>query len=95
MSSQRDNPSSGVLWSIAAWAAAWGVSENTCHSLRRHPKFPPDATIALGTKCVRFRLNRLEEFAELLAAERRPVAEPERLARARAQRDPAARWIKA
>ena len=80
----------GAMWSVVDWARNWGISERQAHTLRKHPKFPPDATVVLGARCVRFRAARLEEFAAALAAESRSLAEPERLrdGRARAaQRD--------
>jgi hypothetical protein len=81
----------GAMWSVNDWARKWGISERQAHTLRKHPRFPLDATVVLGSRCVRFRATRLEEFAATLAAESQCIAEPKRLrdGRARAvQSDP-------
>ena len=92
----RASDARAAMWSVEAWARNWGISERQAHSLRKHPKFPPDATVVFGPRCVRFRAVRLEEFGATLAAESQSVAEPKRLrdGRARAaQRDVAAAWV--
>jgi len=88
-----------TLWSILDWAEAWNISERQCQTLRKHPHFPADGIVQIGARCVRFRVARLNDFAAALAATRKPIPEPERLRRARqerqAQRDPSAAWIRA
>jgi len=95
---QRASDAWGAMWSVVDWARKWQISETQAHNLRKHPKFPPDATVVIGARCVRFRAERLEEFAAILAMESKAIAYPERLTRgkqkaAAARRDAAATWI--
>jgi hypothetical protein len=97
---QRVSDAWGAMWSVVGWARKWQISETQAHNLRKHPKFPPDATVVIGARCVRFRAERLEEFAAILAMESKAIAYPERLTRgkqkaaaARRERDTAATWI--
>lgn len=90
----------GILWSIEDWARAWGLAEMKAHQLRKHPDFPGDAEVVLGARCVRFRSDRLADFAALLATAGTRIEQPERLRRgvsrraeARNERDAAASWI--
>ena len=61
------------------------VSERKFHQLRAHPLFPADTEARLSERAVRFRVERLQEFAENLARESAPLVEPEHLRRARQQ----------
>lgn len=80
-----DVPTSASLWSIDDWAHNWRHSERKCQLLRRHPLFPPDATVYLGVRCVRFRVDRLIAFAAALASATQQC-EPARLRRGREAR---------
>lgn len=60
-------------------AAAMSISERTFHSLRKRSDFPSGATVVLGTRCVRFRLDALRAFVSSLAAA--PLSEPKQLQR--------------
>jgi hypothetical protein len=52
---QRASDAWGAMWSVVDWARKWQISETQAHNLRKHPKFPPDATVVIGARCVRFR----------------------------------------
>lgn len=67
-------------------AAHMGVSERKWHELRNHPLYPPDTEVHLSARCVRFRLERLREFAALLAESTARLPEPSRLKAARERR---------
>jgi len=58
-------------------AAALSISERTFHSLRKRSDFPQGATVVLGPRCVRFRLDTLHAFVRSLAAV--PLGEPKQL----------------
>ena len=58
-------------------AASLAISERAFHSLRKRSDFPQDATIILGPRCVRFRLDVLHTFAVSLVAI--PQSEPRQL----------------
>jgi hypothetical protein len=62
-------------------AAALSVSERTFHSLRKRSDFPQGATVVLGSRCVRFRLDALHAFVRSLSAA--PLTEPEQLQQSR------------
>jgi hypothetical protein len=51
-----------------AAAAVLSISERKFHSLRKRADFPQDATVILGPRCVRFRLDALQTFAISLVA---------------------------
>jgi hypothetical protein len=91
-SDQGALPLSAILWSVEQWADAWGCSERKAHQLRKHMLFPNDAEVHLGVRNVRFRVNRLAEFAAALAAERQTQAEPERLRKGREAKRAAVSW---
>jgi len=69
---------SAALWSEETWAAEWNCSARKVHQLRKHPQFPVDATVVLGPRAVRFRVERLAHFAAILAQET-PPSEPRQL----------------
>jgi hypothetical protein len=63
------------------------LSERKFHQLRTHALFPADTELRLSSRAVRFRVERLHEFAALLAQQSGPAeAEPERLKLAREAR---------
>jgi hypothetical protein len=82
--SLRDRPALGpVLANAQSAARIFSISERAFHNLRRRDDFPKDATVFLSERCVRFRVEALHQFAEVLASKRnRP--EPTQLQRSRA-----------
>ena len=62
------------------------LSERGFHELRKRPDFPPDATVILGPRAVRFRVAVLTRYAAELAAKSVPQREPPQLKRARQTR---------
>jgi hypothetical protein len=70
-----------ILVNAAAAAAALSISERAFHSLRKRPDFPRDATVVIGPRCVRFRLEALHVFARSLVS--MPRSEPKQLRRSR------------
>ena len=70
-------------------ATALAISERTFHSLRKRADFPQDATVVLGPRCVRFRLDALHTFAISLVAI--PRSEPRQLQQSRRIREHAAK----
>jgi predicted DNA-binding transcriptional regulator AlpA len=65
-------------------AALLGISERAFHSLRKRTDFPQDATIALGPRCMRFRVDAVLAFAMSLVSPT-PRSEPSQLRRSRAE----------
>jgi predicted DNA-binding transcriptional regulator AlpA len=63
-------------------AALLAISERAFHSLRKRSDFPKDATIILGPRCVRFRLDAVLAFAMSLVSPT-PRSEPSQLRRRR------------
>jgi predicted DNA-binding transcriptional regulator AlpA len=63
-------------------AALLAISERAFHSLRKRSDFPQDATIILGPRCVRFRLDAVLAFAMSLVSPT-PRSEPSQLRRSR------------
>jgi len=70
-----------ILVDAPAAAAALSISERAFHSLRKRPDFPQDATVVIGPRCVRFRLEALYVFARSLVS--MPRGEPKQLRRSR------------
>jgi len=62
------------------------LSERGFHELRKRPDFPPDATVILGPRAVRFRVDVLSRYAQELSTNTAPHSEPEQLRRARQNR---------
>jgi hypothetical protein len=60
------------------------ISERAFHGLRKRANFPPDATVVLGPRCVRFRLEALQAFALALVSV--PRSEPGQLRARRSNR---------
>lgn len=75
-----------ILLDAPAAASALHVSERTFHQIRRRSDFPRDAEVRLSPRCVRFRVEALNEFATRLAAETTTLSEPEGLRHARESR---------
>ena len=73
-----------ILVNAPAAAAALSISERAFHSLRKRPDFPQDATVVIGPRCVRFRLEALYVFARSLVS--MPRGEPKQLRRSRKTR---------
>jgi hypothetical protein len=71
----RTNPAPILVDAPTAAATLW-VSERAFHSLRKRSDFPQNATVVLGPRCVRFRLEALHAFALSIAAA--PRCEPRR-----------------
>ena len=91
-------PPSAILVDVSEWARLWATSEMSIQRLRKDPDFPADATVQLGPRSVKFRLDRVIAFAQILAARRQRQPEPERLRRSRKNRpepapDRAASWV--
>jgi len=91
-------PPSARLVSVEQWAKLWDLSEMSCQRFRKDAEFPADTEVRIGSKVVRFRLDRLITFAAILAARHQQQREPERLRRSRknrpeAARDPASSWV--
>jgi len=72
-------------------AAALSISERTFHSLRKRSEFPQDATVVLGPRCVRFRLDALQVFATSLLPG--TLTEPRQLRESRKARSKEARQL--
>jgi len=66
-----------ILVDAPTAAATLWVSERAFHSLRKRSDFPQNATVVLGPRCVRFRLEALHTFALSLASA--PRCEPRQL----------------
>ena len=73
-----------ILVDAPTAAEALSISERRFHALRKREDFPPNATVVLGPRCVRFRLEALQAFALTLASV--PSEEPEQLRRGRVRR---------
>lgn len=63
-----------ILVDAPTAAATLWVSKRAFHSLRKRSDFPQNATVVLGPRCVRFRLEALHTFALALAST--PHSEP-------------------
>ena len=63
-----------ILVDAPTAAAVLSISERAFHTLRKRSEFPSDATVVLGPRCVRFRLEALYAFARSLALS--PKIEP-------------------
>lgn len=70
-----------ILVDAPSAAAALSISERAFHSLRKRPDFPKHATVVLGPRCVRFRLDALCAFTSSLVAI--PQSEPRQLQQSR------------
>lgn len=70
-----------VLVDVTAAAQVFSISERAFHTLRKRPDFPRDATVVLGPRCVRFRLQALHTYARSLVSV--PRSEPIQLLRSR------------
>ena len=57
-----------ILVDAPTAAATLWVSEREFHSLRKRADFPRNATVVLGPRCVRFRLEALYTFALAMAS---------------------------
>jgi hypothetical protein len=55
-----------ILLSAPAAAAALSISERAFHTLRKRPDFSSNATVVFGPRCVRFRVEVLQEFVRSL-----------------------------
>ena len=73
-----------ILVDATAAAEMLSISERAFHSLRKRANFPQDATVVLGPRCVRFRLEALHAFA--LAHVSIPRDEPGQLRVSRGER---------
>jgi predicted DNA-binding transcriptional regulator AlpA len=70
-----------ILVSAAAAAVMLGVSKRSFHRLRKRKDFPQNATVVFGARCVRYRREALQAFAQSFASA--PQGEPEQLKRGR------------
>jgi hypothetical protein len=68
-----------ILVDATTAAAALSISERAFHSLRKRSDFPQNATVVLGPRCVRFRLESLHTFALSLVSI--PKRDPRQLRR--------------
>jgi hypothetical protein len=57
-----------ILLDAAAAAAALSISQRTFQNLRKRSDFPQNATVVLGPRCVRYRLEALHTFVLDLAS---------------------------
>jgi hypothetical protein len=79
--SQERAQTAPILVDAAGAAIALCLSKRSFHRLRKRMDFPTNATVVLGPRCVRYRLEALQAFAASLASE--PQREPEQLRRSR------------
>ena len=79
--SQERAQTAPILVDAAGAAIALCLSKRSFHRLRKRIDFPTNATVVLGPRCVRYRLEALQAFAASLASE--PQREPEQLQRSR------------
>ena len=96
--SAETTPPAAVLITIEQWAKLWALSEMSVQRFRKDADFPADTEVRIGSKVVRFRLDRLITFAAILAARHQQQSEPERLKRSRKNRpeparDAASAWV--
>jgi len=70
-----------ILVDAPTAAAVLSISERAFHGLRKRADFPQNATVVLGPRCVRFRLDALQTFAFSLVSV--PQSEPRQLRRRR------------
>ena len=73
-----------ILLDAPTAAAALSISERAFHQLRKRSDFPRHATVVLGPRCVRFRVEALHTFTLSLAEE--PADEPRPPPRSREDR---------
>jgi len=57
-----------ILLDAATAAAALSISQRTFQNLRKRSDFPQNATVVLGPRCVRYRLEALHTFVLDLAS---------------------------
>ena len=57
-----------ILLDAPAAARALWISERAFHCLRKRADFPRNATVVLGPRCVRFRVEVLQLFVQALAS---------------------------
>jgi len=70
-----------ILVSAVGAAVMLGVSKRSFHRLRKRRDFPHNATVVFGPRCVRYRREALQAFAQSFASA--PQGEPEQLKRGR------------
>jgi len=70
-----------MLVDAASAAVMFGVSKRSFHRLRKRSDFPQNATVVFGPRCVRYRLEALQAFAQSFASASQ--AEPGQLRRCR------------
>ena len=70
-----------ILVNAARAAAMLGVSKRSFHRLRKRRDFPHNATVVFGPRCVRYRFEALQTYAQSFASA--PRGEPEQLKRGR------------
>ena len=70
----RSMPEPILVDAPTAAATLW-ISKRAFHSLRKRLDFPQNATVVLGPRCVRFRLEALHMFALSLASTPRRESE--------------------
>lgn len=56
-----------ILLTAPMAASMLSISRRAFHALRKRSDFPQDATVVLGTRCVRFRLEVLQAYAQTLS----------------------------
>ena len=86
-SADRDSAretSEPILVDARSAAATLSISERAFHSLRKRPDFPKNATVVIGPRCIRFRVETLHAFVLSLVKE--PQGEPIQLRRSREPR---------
>jgi len=66
-----------ILIDASGAAAALSISERAFHRLRKRPDFPKNATVVIGPRCIRFRVETLHSFVLSLVKE--PQGEPTQL----------------
>jgi hypothetical protein len=86
-SADRDSArgtSEPILVDARSAAATLSISERAFHVLRKRPDFPKNATVVIGPRCIRFRVETLHAFVLSLVKE--PQGEPIQLRRSREPR---------
>jgi hypothetical protein len=57
-----------ILVDLRGAAAAFAISKRAFQVLRKRSDFPENATVVLGPRCVRFRVEALQKFALSMAS---------------------------
>ena len=61
-------PREAILLDLRGAAAAFKISKRLFQALRKRADFPENATVVIGPRCVRFRVQALQQFALSMAS---------------------------